>query len=73
MNMPEKLPFLDLITPHRELRDELCASFGRALEGGAFVGGAAVESFEREFAAFCDARYGVGVASGTDALRINLR
>ena len=69
MNMPEKLPFLDLITPHRELRDELCASFGRALEGGAFVGGAAVESFEREFAAFCEARYGVGVASGTDALR----
>ena len=28
-----------------------------------------VEDFEREFAAFCDAKYCVGVNSGTDALR----
>jgi len=65
----EKIPFLDLITPHQELKEELCDSFGMALERGAFVGGAAVESFERDFAAYCETEHCVGVASGTDALR----
>ena len=39
---------------------------------GAFVGGAAVEEFERDFAGFCDTEYSVGVGSGTDALRFAL-
>ena len=69
MKAIEKIPFLDLVTPHAELMEELCASFEKALEKGAFVGGAAVEDFERDFAAFCDAKHGVGVGSGTDALR----
>ena len=64
-----KIPFLDLVTPHRELKEELCASFEKALEKGAFVGGAAVEEFEKDFAGFCDTEYCVGVGSGTDALR----
>ena len=68
-NTTDKIPFLDLITPHEELREELCASFEKALEKGAFVGGAAVEDFERDFAKFCDTEYCVGVGSGTDALR----
>jgi len=65
----EKIPFLDLIAPHQELKEELCASFEKALEKGAFVGGAAVEEFEKDFAKFCDTEYCVGVGSGTDALR----
>jgi dTDP-4-amino-4,6-dideoxygalactose transaminase len=47
----------------------LCQSFAAALEKGAFVGGAAVENFERAFASFCNAEHCVGVGSGTDALR----
>jgi dTDP-4-amino-4,6-dideoxygalactose transaminase len=69
MNKTEKIPFLDLITPHEELKAELCLSFEKALEKGAFVGGAAVEEFERDFARFCDTEFCVGVGSGTDALR----
>ncbi len=65
----ENLPFLDLVTPHLELKEELCESFEKALAKGAFVGGAAVESFERDFAAFCHTAHCVGVGSGTDALR----
>jgi dTDP-4-amino-4,6-dideoxygalactose transaminase len=68
----EAIPFLDLVTPHRELKEELCAVFATALEKGAFVGGQAVESFERDFATFCDAQYCVGVANGTDAVRFAL-
>ena len=69
MNKPEKIPFLDLITPHEELKEELCAGFEKALMKGAFVGGAAVEGFEKDFAQFCDTEHCVGVGSGTDALR----
>ncbi len=68
MKTNEKIPFLDLVTPHQELREELCAGFENAIAKGAFIGGPAVEGFERDFAAFCDTTYCVGVASGTDAL-----
>jgi len=64
-----KIPFLDLATPHRELKDELVALFSDILTSGRFVGGPVVEGFENDFAAFCNAPYCVGVSSGTDALR----
>jgi dTDP-4-amino-4,6-dideoxygalactose transaminase len=67
-----KIPFLDLVTPHMELEEELVAAFRTALRSAAFIGGAAVEGFERDFASFCDVRFCVGVGSGTDALRFAL-
>jgi dTDP-4-amino-4,6-dideoxygalactose transaminase len=67
-----KIPFLDLVGPHTELKEELVAAFQEALMTAAFIGGPMVESLEREFAAFCDARFCVGVGSGTDALRFAL-
>ena len=67
-----KIPFLDLVTPHVEREEELVAAFRGALRSAAFIGGPAVEGFEREFAAFCDVRFCVGVGSGTDALRFAL-
>lgn len=70
--MTAKIPFLDLVTPHTDLKDELCNTFASALTNGAFVGGAVVERFERDFAAYCDTEYSVGVSSGTDALRFAL-
>src|SRR3989454_152986 len=68
----DKIPFLDLVTPHLELEEELVSVFRRALKTGGFVGGPMVEDFEREFAQFCGVRFCVGVASGTDALRLAL-
>lgn len=66
------VPFLDLITPHRELEEELVAVFRDALRSAAFIGGPQVESFEREFAAYCGTKHCVGVANGTDAVRFAL-
>jgi dTDP-4-amino-4,6-dideoxygalactose transaminase len=63
------IPFLDLVTPHRALEEPLVKAFRLALRGAAFVGGAEVEAFEREFATFCEVPRCVGVNSGTDALR----
>ena len=46
--------------------------FKAALATAGFIGGPMVEGFERDFAQFCDAKYCVGVSSGTDALRFAL-
>jgi dTDP-4-amino-4,6-dideoxygalactose transaminase len=66
------IPFVDLVTPHRELMKDLVETFRAALETASFIGGPAVETFEREFASCCEATHSVGVSSGTDALRFAL-
>jgi dTDP-4-amino-4,6-dideoxygalactose transaminase len=66
------IPFLDLVTPHRELKSQLEEVFRRALQTAGFIGGPMVEGFERDFADYCEAQYCVGVNSGTDALRFAL-
>jgi dTDP-4-amino-4,6-dideoxygalactose transaminase len=68
----QPIPFLDLVTPHRELEEELVAAFREALRSAAFIGGPQVEGFEREYAAFSGTKYCVGVANGTDAVRFAL-
>jgi dTDP-4-amino-4,6-dideoxygalactose transaminase len=70
--LKEPIPFLDLVSPHRELEEELVAVFRQALRSAAFVGGEQVEAFEREFAAYCKTAHSVGVANGTDAVRFAL-
>jgi len=67
-----KVPFLDLITVHRELEQELLVVFKSAIETAGFIGGPLVQRFEREFADFCESRFCVGMANGTDALRLAL-
>ena len=69
MTSTTKVPFLDLVTPHQELKAELMQVVEKALGNAGFIGGPMVEDFEREFAKFCDTKYCVGVNSGTDALR----
>jgi len=68
----KKVPFLDLVTPHVELEQELNEVFRKALRTAGFIGGPMVEEFEKAFADFCDVEYAVGVNSGTDALRFAL-
>jgi dTDP-4-amino-4,6-dideoxygalactose transaminase len=67
-----KVPFVDLVTLHKELETELLAVCKRVFETAGFIGGPEVEGFEKEFAEFCDTKHCVGVNSGTDALRFAL-
>ncbi len=67
-----KIPFVDLVTPHLEIEEELVSVFRGALKTAGFVGGPMVEDFEWDFAEYCGAQYCVGVGSGTDALRFAL-
>jgi dTDP-4-amino-4,6-dideoxygalactose transaminase len=69
MNTDLTIPFLDLVTPHVELEEELTALFRRVLRSAGFIGGPMVENFETAFAEFCETRHAIAVNSGTDALR----
>ena len=68
----KSVPFLDLVTPHMELEQELTGVFRRVLATAGFVGGPMVEEFENAFAAFCGTSHSIAVSSGTDALRFAL-
>jgi dTDP-4-amino-4,6-dideoxygalactose transaminase len=68
-SVPNSIPFLDLVTPHVELEQELTSVFSKALRTAGFIGGPMVEEFEEAFAAFCDASHSIAISSGTDALR----
>jgi dTDP-4-amino-4,6-dideoxygalactose transaminase len=72
MSLNGHIPFVDLVTPHEELEDELVAVFRAALGTAGFIGGPMVDGFEQEFAQFCETNFCVGVSSGTDALRFAL-
>jgi dTDP-4-amino-4,6-dideoxygalactose transaminase len=68
-SVSNSIPFLDLVTPHLELEQELTGVFRRALHTAGFIGGPMVEDFEEAFAAFCSTNFSIAVSSGTDALR----
>jgi dTDP-4-amino-4,6-dideoxygalactose transaminase len=72
MNILNSIPFLDLVTPHQELKDDLSFVFQKALATAGFIGGPMVEEFEREFAKYCETEECIGVSNGTDALRFAL-
>lgn len=62
----------DLVQQYHAIREEMDAAIREVLESGQFVLGPGVEQLEEEIAAFCGARFGVGVNSGTDALLLSL-
>ena len=68
-----KIPFLDLSAAYRELKTEINAAVSRVLESGWYILGPEVEAFESEWAAYCEAKYAVGLANGLDALTLALR
>jgi len=66
------VPFVGLSRQHAMLRGELRVAFERVVGSDAFILGAEVEAFEREFAGYCETAECVGVASGTAALGLAL-
>jgi dTDP-4-amino-4,6-dideoxygalactose transaminase len=68
-----KVPLVDLRAQYHALKPEIMAAFEEVLEGMHLFLGPNVQAFEREFASYCGCQYGVGVASGTDALVLALR
>ncbi len=67
-----QVPFNDLRIATQSVRGELDAAIAEVLDSGRFLLGSQGEAFEREFAAWCGVQHAVGVASGTEAIRLAL-
>lgn len=68
-----KVPFLDVLAGHNELREELDGAYRRVMQSGWYILGKETEAFEREFAAYCGVKHCIGVGSGLDAIHLVLR
>lgn len=66
------VPLLDLKAHHEPLRREIMAALEQTFLSQAFILGAEVGKLEERVATYCQAKYGIGVTSGTDALLIGL-
>ena len=67
------IPLVDLKAQYATIKTEVDAAITRVVNNAAFILGPEVKAFEQEFASFCEARYSVGISSGTDALHLALR
>ncbi|MCE5323508.1 DegT/DnrJ/EryC1/StrS family aminotransferase [bacterium] len=66
------IPVVNTKAQNFALKDELATAVGEVLESGWFIGGPNVSSLEEEVSDMCEAKYGIAVNSGTDALVIAL-
>ena len=67
------VPFNNLKKQYERIEDEVLSATKRVYEKGRYILGEEVTAFEKEFARYCGARYGIGVGSGTDALYLSLK
>ncbi len=66
------VPFIDLKASYQELKTEIDSAIQRVLESGWYILGSEVETFEQEYADYCEVKYCIGVGNGLDALHLAL-
>lgn len=68
-----QIPFVDLTLQHQPIQAELEQAIATVMKRGDYVLGQSLTEFESAFASACDTNYGIGVASGTDAIMLGLQ
>ncbi len=71
LNM-EPVPGFDLKRQNRFFKEDIIAALSKAVTTGQFILGENVKELESEIASLCGARFGIGVANGSDALYLAL-
>jgi len=66
------IKFIDLDAQNREIAERMRYELEQIHTRTAYVGGQQVESFEQEFAKYLGVKRVIGLANGTDALRLSL-
>ena len=66
------IPFVDLKAQYASIKDEVNAAIQGVLQTCQFTLGTEVAAFEAEFAAYCQAKHGIGVNTGTSAIHLAL-
>ena len=67
------IPFVSFEVMHKEIADKLESAFKSVMSKNWFIQGTECEEFEKEFAAYCGAKYCIGCGNGLDALYLILR
>lgn len=67
------IPFVDLKAQYHSIAEDVNRAITDVLENTDFILGRAVDEFEADFAAYCEADYAIGVDSGYSALELILR
>jgi len=67
-----KVPFINLRKQYENIKGEIDLAIQEVVNSGSFILGANVKKLEAEVASFVGAKFGIGVASGTDALELSL-
>lgn len=67
------IPFVDFSFQHQPIQAQLEQAIQEVMQRGDYVLGQALGEFERAFTQACGTAYGVGVASGTDAIALGLQ
>ena len=70
--MSLRVPIVDLKAQYDTIKEEVAVAIQRVFQQGQFILSPEVKAFEEEIAAYCGTKYAIGVASGTDALRLAL-
>ena len=72
-NNQRQVPLVDLGVQYETIETDINQAIASVLHKTDFILGESVELFEKEFAAFCETQYAVGVDSGTSALEMALK
>lgn len=67
-----QVPLLDLKAQHAQIREEVLAAVTRVIDSQKFILGEEVQALEKEIAAYSNAQFAIGCASGSDALLLAL-
>lgn len=68
-----KIPLLDIKAQYNSIKKDVDRAIKDVIDNQDFILGAEVKALESEVAEYCDTKFGVGVASGTDALILALK
>ncbi len=66
------IPFVDLKAQYNSIKDEIDEAIQNVLNNASFIMGEELKKFEVEFSSFCNTKYAMGVANGSDALILAL-
>ncbi len=67
-----KIPLVDLKAQYQSIKEEIDPAIHNVLDSCQFIMGEDVKKLEEEVAQYCQTKFGIAVASGTDALLLSL-
>jgi len=66
----KKIPLVDLRANYLSIKSQIDEAISKVFENTSFIGGPILSEFESNFAKKCNAKYCIGVSSGTSAIQL---